>query len=406
MSNHASPLSEQVYQHAEELLQWRHHLHKFPELSHHEKETAEFVESTLRSLGIENIRSGIGGYGLIADIEGKQPGKTIGIRADMDALPIEEQTNLPFASSRPGIMHSCGHDAHTTMLLGAARQLKRLADEGNLHGRVRLIFQPAEECLGPNGKSGGRMMVEEGILEGVDAVIGQHVSPSIPAGHYSFQRGPICASSDGFTVTVRGTACHAATPHVGRDAILLASQLIQHIHQVISRRIPPADTGVISIGTIQGGTARNIVADTVTFEGTLRAHRPEVRAILIEEIQKVSAIAEALGGGADVQIIEGYPPLINDIALIDLAESAIRAELGEEAIHDPIGASTGAEDFAFMSRIVPGAFLRIGVKHPDWTSPKGAHTPFFEIDERCLPAGTIGLVAVASSYLHQSATGI
>lgn len=406
MSGSASSLSLHVHNAADELLEWRRHLHRFPELSHQEKETSLFVETTLLSLGVDQIRTGIGGYGLTADIQGTLPGKTIGIRADMDALPIEEKTGLEFASTRPGIMHSCGHDAHTTMLLGAARQLKRIADEGRLHGRVRLIFQPAEETIGTGGKSGGRLMVEEGILEGVDAVIGQHVSPGVPVGKYSFQRGSICASSDSFVIIVKGTSCHAANPHVGVDAILLTSQLVQSIHQIVSRRIPPSETGVISIGMINGGTARNIISDEVKIEGTIRAHSPEIRQRLIDELKRACGVVNALGGDTEFKLIEGYPPLINDIPLIELAEAAIRAELGDEAIHPPIGASTGAEDFAFMSRIVPGAFLRIGVKNPDWSAPKGAHNPYFEIDERCLPAGAIGLVATATSYLHQSGTGI
>lgn len=404
MADSTDSLSSHIHNAADELLEWRRHLHRFPELSHQEKETAIYVEGALSSMGIDQIRTGVGGYGLIADIQGTQPGRTLGIRADMDALPIEEKTGLEFASTRPGIMHSCGHDAHTAMLLGAARQLKRIANEGQLPGRVRLIFQPAEEAADAEGKSGGRRMVEEGILEGVDAVIGQHVSPGVPVGQYSFQRGSICASSDTFIIVVKGTSCHAANPHVGVDAILLASQLVQSIHQIVSRRIPPSETGVISIGMIHGGTARNIISDEVRIEGTFRAHSPETRQRLIDELKRACGLVHALGGDTEFKVLEGYPPLINDVSLVELAEEAIRAELGDAAIHPPIGATTGAEDFAFMSRLVPGAFLRIGVKHPDWTTPKGAHNPYFEIDERCLVPGTIGLVATAMAYLGQPQT--
>lgn len=400
MSDSIDSLSQQVKDFTAELLDWRRHLHRYPELSNEEKETAVFVEATLRYLGVEQIQAGIGGYGLIADIQGSLPGKTVGLRADMDALPIEEKTDLEFASTLPGIMHSCGHDAHTAMLLGAARQFKRIADEGKLRGRVRLIFQPSEEASGADGKSGGRRMVEAGVLEGVDAVIGQHVSPGVPVGQYSFQRGSICASSDSFIIKVKGTACHAANPHFGVDAILLASTLVQSIQHIVSRKVPAAETAVISIGKIHGGTARNIIADEVKIEGTFRAHTPEIRQHLAEELQRACGVVKALGGDTELTVIEGYPPLINDIPLIDIAEEAIRAELGESAIHPPIGATTGAEDFAFMARVVPGAFLRLGVKNPQWTAPKGAHTSSFEIDEHCLPVGTIGLVAAATAYLH------
>ncbi|HWL53390.1 MAG TPA: M20 family metallopeptidase [Chthoniobacteraceae bacterium] len=389
---------------SDDVIAWRRELHRHPELSHEEKRTSEWVHRILRDeIGLADIRTGVGGYGIVAEIDTGRPGPAIGLRADMDALPIQESVPCDFASRNPGVMHACGHDAHTAMLLGAARVLKELADGGELGGKVRFIFQPAEEALNREGKSGGRMMVEEGVMEGLSMVAGQHVSPAIEAGKMSFQRGSITASSDSFEITIHGQSAHGATPQHGVDAIVISAAVVQGIQQIISRRIAPVETGLITVGTIRGGTARNIIAPEVELAGTIRAFDPAVRAKLIEELGQICGIADAMGGRAQLRIIEGYPPGFNDPAMADLAEAAVREALGDGAIHPPIGPSTGAEDFAFMSRIVPGVFMRLGVKDPCWPAPLTAHKPDFQIDERSLAIGTTALVAFAVKALREPA---
>ncbi len=395
-----SPSLQRIAPFADDITQWRRELHQYPELSFEEHRTAAFVEKTLRSFGITQLRTGVAKTGIVAEIDSGRPGPSVGLRADMDALPIDEAVNCSYRSTHPGIMHACGHDAHTAMLLGAARLLKEMADAGEFPGKVRLLFQPAEETMDAEGKSGGRRMVEEGALDGLDAVFGQHVSPSIEVGKVSFQYGPITASSDRITLHVRGSSAHGAMPHNGVDAIVIAAALIQAVQQIVSRRLDARSTGLITLGTIKGGMAENIIADHVVMGGTIRAFTPEVRQTLIDELHRVCHIAKAYGGSATLELCEGYPPSINDPELTALVEKAICRELGQERIHPPIGVATGAEDFAFMSRLVRGSFLRIGVKDPAWPQPLGAHTPQFEIDERSLPIGTAALVLAATETLR------
>ncbi len=396
-------IAQRICRSTDRITEWRRHLHRHPELSHQEKETAAFVVRTLESLGIRQITTGVGGYGVVAEIDSGRPGKMVGIRADMDALPIQEEVVCDFTSENPGVMHSCGHDAHTAMLLGAAEVLKEMADRGEFPGKIRLIFQPAEEKMNAEGKSGGRLMVEQGVLEGLSMVMGQHVSPAVEVGKISFQRGCITAASDSFELVVRGRASHGAQPHLGVDSITIAAAIIQGVQQIVSRAVSPMESGLITIGSIHGGTAGNIIAEEVRMRGTIRSFTPEVRDTLLTEFRRVTTgIAEALRGTVDHGLLEGYPAGSNDIAITDLAEETVRAALGDAAINPPIGPGAGAEDFAFMSREVPGTFLRLGVKSPEWEKPFNAHTPLFRIDERCLPVGATALVAVAVEYLRRN----
>ncbi len=385
---------------ASEIRKWRREIHRHPELSFQEKRTSERVRRGLREHGIE-VRNSGSGFGLVAEIEG-QPGPRVGLRADMDALPIQEETPCDFASEHPGVMHACGHDAHTAMLMGAAVVLKRMADHGALPGTVRLIFQPAEEKTDEKGKSGGRYMVEEGVLDGLSAIFAQHVSPVIEAGKLSFLPGTVTASSDQFEIVVRGRASHGAMPHEGRDAIVAAAAVVQGVQQIVSRRIDPVGMGLITIGTIHGGAATNILAEEVRMTGTIRAFTEETRRILIDELTRVCRIAGALGAEAECLITEGYPVGNNHAGLTALAENAIRKHLGEAAIHPPLPASPGSEDFAFMSGRIPGSFIWLGVKDPCWNEPLPLHTPSFQIDECSLATGAAALVSVATEYLAQS----
>ncbi len=397
-----SEITRRVELESNAIIQWRRHLHQHPELSHQEKCTAAYVVEQLREMGIENIKTGIGGYGVVAEIDSGRPGKMIGIRADMDALPIQERVESDFASRNPGVMHACGHDAHTAMLLGAAKVLHKLAAEGEFPGKIRLIFQPAEEIVDAEGKSGGRRMVEEGVMEGLSMVIAQHVSPLLDAGTVSFQRGCVNASSDSIHLTVRGRGAHGARPQDSVDCIVISAAIIQAIQHLVSRVIPPMEMGVVTIGSIHGGTATNILPEEVSMKGTIRAFKEPIRQTLIQELRRVVGIAETMRGKADLTIIEGYPVGFNDDAATELAEAAARSALGDAAIHPPLGASAGAEDFSFMSRLVPGAFIRLGVKNPEWPEMRSVHTPLFEIDERSLAIGTKTFVAIATEFLRRN----
>ncbi|MCB0179574.1 MAG: amidohydrolase [Anaerolineae bacterium] len=376
---------------------WRRQIHRYPELSFTETRTAGLIASALFDLGIEP-ETEVAKTGVVGVIKGGD-GPVVGLRADMDALPITEQNGADFDSTRPGLMHACGHDAHTAMLLGAATILKALADRGQLPGTVRLLFQPSEEDQDDEGKSGGMRMVEEGALDGLDAVFGLHVDTGLPVGTVATRPGPMMASADTFMLTLYGQAAHAARPHQGLDTIALAAHVIQAVHQIVSRRLDPIGEGVITIGTIQGGTKDNIIAGTVTMTGTIRSFTPENRDLLYTELRRACQIVEPLGGRFELDLRAGYPPLANDEAMADLMLSAARDLLGDEQVRvaEKIMA---AEDFSFMAQAAPGSFLRLGVYNPAWPQIYPVHTPTFRIDEDALPIGAAALVAMALARLR------
>src|SRR5262245_6948547 len=290
---------------------WRRQIHRHPELGFTETRTAGLITSTLFDLGIET-ETEVAKTGVVGTIRGGE-GPTVGLRADIDALPITEQNGTDFDSARPGIMHACVHDAHTAILLGAATLLKGLADRGQLPGTVRLMFQPSEEMQDEEGKSGGMRMVEEGVLKGLAAVFGLHVDSTQEVGNVATRVGPMMASADTFTIVLHGVAGHAARPQVAIDTIALSAHVIQAIHQIVSRRLNPIEEGVITIGTIQGGTKDNIIADTVTMTGTIRSFSQESREILHRELRRACSVIEPLGGKFDLDILIGYPPTVNKI---------------------------------------------------------------------------------------------
>ncbi|MEM7346069.1 MAG: M20 family metallopeptidase, partial [Chloroflexota bacterium] len=377
---------------------WRRKIHRYPELSFTESRTAGLVTATLFDLGVE-AETEVAKTGVVGTIQGGD-GPTVGLRADMDALPITETNGTDFDSTRPGIMHACGHDAHTAMLLGAATILKGLADEGRLPGTIKLLFQPSEEAQDEENKSGGMLMVEEGALEGIDAIFGVHVDPSRNVGEVATLAGPMMASADTFYLTLRGAAGHAARPQAAIDTIALSAHVIQAIHQIISRRINPVEEGVITIGTIQGGTKDNIIADTVKMSGTIRAFSQETRELIHQELHKACRVIETFGGSFELDIRIGYPPTVNDPEAVDIAMSAVGGMLGEEnaLVGDKIMA---AEDFSFMAQEAPGCFLRLGVHNPEWDQHYFVHTPNFRMDEDALPIGSASLVAAALDWMQK-----
>lgn len=377
---------------------WRREIHRYPELTFTEHRTAGLVNATLIDLGIKT-ETEVAKTGVVGHIQGGS-GPVVGLRADMDALPINEESGVDYGSTRPGIMHACGHDAHTAMLLGAATLLKGLADEGRLPGSVRLLFQPSEEAQDDEGKSGGMRMVEEKALDGLDAVFGIHVDPTNPVGVVATKSGPMMAAADHFIIVVRGKGGHAARPQSTIDPILLASHAIQAIHHVVSRRLDPMESGVITIGLIQGGTVNNVIPESVRMEGTIRSFTPESRQLLHEELRRACGVIEALGGKFDLTIHWGYPPTVLDETATAVMMAATREFLGEDNVK--LGtAMMGAEDFSYMAQKAPGSFLRLGVANPSWDQVYYVHTPQFRMDEDALPVGAAALAAAAVKWMQE-----
>ncbi len=382
----------------EQIRAWRREIHRYPELSFTEHRTAGLVNSTLIDLGIET-ETEVAKTGVVGHIKGGD-GPVVGLRADMDALPIQEINGTEFDSTRPGIMHACGHDAHTAMLLGAATILKELADQGRLPGTVRLLFQPSEEAWDEEGKSGGRRMVEEGALEGLDAVFGLHVDPTVDVGQVSTRSGPLLAAVDTFELTIHGHGGHAASPHKALDPILLAGHVINAIHHIVSRRVDPIESGVITIGAIHGGTATNIIPPDVQMIGTIRSFTPEVRQLLADELRRACSVATALGGSIDLELQSGYPATVTDKTATDVMMEACRDFLGEANVNTatPI---MGAEDFSYMAQAAPGSFVMLGVHNPKWEKIYYVHTPEFRMDEDALPIGSAALASAAIKWMQR-----
>jgi amidohydrolase len=391
---------QQAQQLHDQIRTWRREIHRYPELGFTETRTAKLINSVLTDLGLET-QTGAAKTGVVGTIFGKN-NPVVALRADIDALPITEQNQTDFDSTRPGLMHACGHDAHTAMLLGAAAILKQISDAGQLPGTVRLLFQPSEEGQDDEGKSGGMRLVEEGFLDGVDVVFGLHVDSRLKTGTVATRPGPMMASADTFTITLQGIAAHAAHPHQGVDTIALSAHVIQAVHQIVSRRINPVTEGVVTIGTIEGGTKDNIIADKVVMTGTIRSFSPEVRQLLLEELERACAVVKPLGGQFELDILTGYPPLANDPEAAGLMSAALQSLLGKDKVLEA-PKMMSAEDFSFMVQKVPGCFLRLGVSNSEWNQHYPVHTPTFRMDENALSIGTAALVATALAWMHRQA---
>ena len=380
-----------------ELVEIRRDIHAHPELAFQERRTAALVAERLRQLGYE-VRTGVARTGCIGQLS-TGAGRTVALRADMDALPIQEANDVPYRSRVDGIMHACGHDAHVACALGAARLLAESAAEGSLpSGRIRLIFQPSEERTDDENLGGAQRMIAAGAMEGVDAVVGLHVASMSPTGQVLFREGPLMAGNDTLHGVVRGASAHAALPHEGLDAVVLAAHVVLAVQAIVARRIDPLESAVITFGKVEGGSAENILSSEVRLVGTLRYFDFAVREQLQEELRRAFAVADAMGGEGQIEIRSGNPPVINDSGLNDLVRAAAASVVGEAdvGVADLI---MGAEDFAFLAREAPGCFFWLGAGIED--DPRTHHSPRFDIDESCLPRGAAILTAAAQKVLAE-----
>ncbi|HVU99379.1 MAG TPA: M20 family metallopeptidase [Puia sp.] len=381
-------------QYAPEFIDIRHHLHAHPELSYQEFQTSAFVQEQLAKMGIP-FRV-MAGTGVVGSIEGKNPGsRVVALRADMDALPIQEANEVPYRSQNPGVMHACGHDVHTTVLLGASRVLQELRKEWE--GTVKLIFQPGEE-KNPGGAS---LMIKEGVLKdpAPQAIFGLHVHPGLETGKLSFRGGMVMASADELYITIRGKGGHAAAPHLTVDTILVASHLVVAMQQIISRNRNPLSPSVLSITSVQGGFTTNVIPSEVKLMGTFRAMDEEWRFKAHELIRKqATELVHSMGAEIDLHIDVGYPMVHNNEALDAVARAAAREFMGADRVLET-EVRMGAEDFGYYTQQIPGCFYRLGVMNVEKGITSGVHTPTFNIDESAIEIG-VGMMAYLGATLR------
>lgn len=375
----------------------RHHIHAHPELSFQEFETADYVARQLKRIGIP-FQEGIAGTGIVAIIEGQQPqSRCLAIRAELDALPITELNEVPYKSQRSGIMHACGHDVHTAILLGVAEIMYELRDQ--FRGSLKLIFQPGEE-MHPGG---GSLMMEAGVLDKpkVDAILALHVYPHLPAGMVGFRSGQYMASTDEIHIRIKGKGGHAALPHQTVDPIAIAAETIVALQQIISRRSNPISPSVLSFGKIAGGTVNNVIPDEVELAGTLRTMDEQWRGEAHKLIRNITHnIAEAFGAEALIDIPKGYPSLFNHPALTQQIEAYAKAYLGKDMVRE-LSLRMTADDFAFYSQTIPGCYFRLGTNTHNKQHTASVHNAHFDIDEQALETG-LGLMSFAAiSYLNE-----
>jgi amidohydrolase len=373
------PIVNRIADFQEDLAAWRHEIHAHPETAFEETRTAEFVAQRLHDFGIA-VHRGLAGTGVVGTLTGSRPGtRAIALRADMDALHIQERNGVDYASQNPGKMHACGHDGHTTMLLGAARYL---AETRNFAGTVHFVFQPAEENEG-----GGRVMVEQGLFEKfpVESIFGMHNWPGMPVGKFALRSGPMMASFDIFEITVKGKGAHAALPHLGVDPFIAAAQIVMGLQTITSRNTHPLEAAVVSVTQIHGGDTWNVIPDEVVLRGTTRSFKPELQDAIEAGIRRIAeGVASAMGASVAVRYERRYPPTINSVAEAAVAASIASEVVGEANVDRELSPTMGSEDFAFMLQARPGAYVFIG-NGP--SNGAGLHNPRYDFNDAILPIG-------------------
>ncbi len=364
-----------------ELVEWRRRLHQNPELSFEEVETSRFVYETLESFGAGLELSRPTETSVLARLVGENPGRTIAIRADMDALPVQEETGVPFASENEGVAHACGHDGHIAILLGTAKVLGELREHVN--GEVRFVFQHAEEL--PYG--GAEELVEAGVVDGADAVISLHLAASLEAGKVGISSGAVLAAPDRFEIVVEGAGGHAGWPHLTVDPMAVAAQVVTNLQHVVSRNTDARDAAIVSVTKIVGGTAFNVIPDKAEMEGTMRAFDEEVREKVPELMERVvKGVADAHGASFSFEYYRGPDPVVNDEGVARVVEETARELFGEEAVEAP-APTMGGEDFSAYQRVAPTAFFLVGTQNEEKGITHPNHHPSFDIDEDTLPIG-------------------
>jgi amidohydrolase len=379
----------------------RRDIHAHPELRYEENRTAEIVAKRLTELGYE-VETGIGQTGVVGLIQGKQgPGKMIGLRADMDALPIQERNQFPHASLHPGKMHACGHDGHVAMLLGAAQEI---AENPNFKGSVALIFQPAEE-----GGAGAQRMIDDGLFQRypVDAVFAMHNWPGLQEGEFAAHTGAVMASSNEFSVKILAKGAHAAMPDLGIDPVVIAAQLILAFQTIVSRSCKPVEPAVLSVTQIQAGEAINVIPDHAILQGTVRTFSIETLDLIEQQMSKLSTeLCAAFGATAEMEFERKYPPTINSAEMAELAKNALKRVPEVTAVHTNLPPTMGAEDFAFMLQHKPGAYLWIGNgdgghrTHGHGIGPCTLHNPSYDFNDKILPLGVKAWLAITHAFLE------
>ncbi|NLY54333.1 MAG: amidohydrolase [Firmicutes bacterium] len=390
-----SKLWERAHELKDEFIAYRRDFHQHPELGMEEVRTSGIVADFLTSLGLEVTR--VVGTGVVGLLRGSKPGKTMALRADMDALSIPQQNDVPYASIYPGKMHACGHDGHTAILMGVAKLLAEMKDE--IAGNVKFFFQPAEE-----GPGGALPMVEAGVMENpkVDAVMGLHLGTNLSTGKIGLMAGVSSAGTDSISITLHGKGGHGAHPHSSIDPIVAAGHLIVALQTIASREIDPLGSVVVTIGTINGGYRSNVIAHEVTLTGTVRTLDPEVRATMPERIERIiKGICETFRCSYDFDYDHGYPSVVNDPAMADLAEAAAKRLLGEENVVRFSVPSMGGEDFSYFAEKAPGIFLRLGAANPEKDCIYPGHHPHYNFDEDAIPIGMAVLAEATLDFLKQ-----
>jgi amidohydrolase len=377
----------------DQIIAWRRAIHANPELGFEEHKTASLVLDALHEMGIE-AQAGVGRTGVVARI-GNGEGRKIGIRADMDALPIDEAVDVPFKSTVPNKMHACGHDAHTAMLLGVAKILQGMPE---INGEIRLLFQPSEERWDADGISGATAMIGDDALEELDAVLAVHVDSMSPVGEITVTDGKACAAVDTFYATIKGVGCHGASPHTGIDPIWISSQVINAIQAIRSRRTDPTSGSVITIGSIHGGIADNVIPHEVKMTGTIRSFDEEIRNQIHEELDRACSIAKIFGGDYELEISKGYPSMYNDPAIGQMLREISAGMLGAE--NAKVGtAGMFGEDFSYMQKKARGVMLSLGARYDDQHRPH--HSPIFALGEDAFKYGSAIMAQAAVRLLTE-----